>query len=131
MEAFEMKMKIKMYVASWFLYHQKKGKGFPEISRKKQTFLFSFFDTSSPTALEVNTVLYFFIVSFKMLKFISFYGLHHLYQFILELYVEPTLIYIYIYIYILWEKQRNRSHRIINLFQSCYAFSRFSKTRKK
>ena len=42
-------------------------------------------------------------------------------------------IYIYIYIYILFfkEKQRNRSHRIIDLFQSCYAFLRFSKTRKK
>ena len=39
---------------------------------------------------------------------------------------------IYIYIYILIKKkQRNQSQRIINLFQSCYAFLKFSKTRKK
>ena len=35
------------------------------------------------------------------------------------------------YIYTLEEKQRNRSHRIINLFPSCYAFLKFPKTRKK
>ena len=29
------------------------------------------------------------------------------------------------------KKQRNQSQRIINLFQSCYAFLKFSKTRKK
>ena len=29
------------------------------------------------------------------------------------------------------KKQRNMSHRIINLFQSCYAFLKFPKTRKK
>ena len=40
--------------------------------------------------------------------------------------------HIYIYIYIsLRKKQRNQSQRIINLFQSCYAFLKFSKTRKK
>ena len=39
---------------------------------------------------------------------------------------------IYICIYILIKKkQRNQSQRIINLFQSCYAFLKFSKTRKK
>ena len=37
---------------------------------------------------------------------------------------------IYIYIYFK-KKQRNRSHRIINLFPSCYAFLKFPKTRKK
>ena len=40
-------------------------------------------------------------------------------------------IYIYIYIYFIKKKQRNQSQRIINLFQSCYAFLKFSKTRKK
>ena len=29
------------------------------------------------------------------------------------------------------KKQRNQSQRIINLFPSCYAFLKFSKTRKK
>ena len=44
-----------------------------------------------------------------------------------------THIYIYIYIcmYFFKKKQRNRSHRIINLFPSCYAFLKFPKTRKK
>ena len=41
-------------------------------------------------------------------------------------------LYIYIYIYIYFKRKRqNRSHRIINLFQSCYAFLKFPKTRKK
>ena len=40
------------------------------------------------------------------------------------------LINIYIYIYFK-KKQRNRSHRIINLFLSCYAFLKFPKTRKQ
>ena len=40
-------------------------------------------------------------------------------------------IYIYIYIYFIKKKQRNQSQRIINLFPSCYAFLKFSKTRKK
>ena len=40
-------------------------------------------------------------------------------------------IYIYIYIFSLRKKQRIWSHRIINLFLSCYAFLKFPKTRKK
>ena len=39
-------------------------------------------------------------------------------------------IYIYIYIYTL-RKTTNRSHRIINLFPSCYAYLKFPKIRKK
>ena len=43
-----------------------------------------------------------------------------------------TCIYIYIYIFFFFKKkQRNQSQRIINLFPSCYAFLKFSKTRKK
>ena len=46
--------------------------------------------------------------------------------------METIYIHIYIYIYIfIKKKQRNQSQRIINLFQSCYAFLKFSKTRKK
>ena len=42
-------------------------------------------------------------------------------------------IYIYIYIYILSLRKNNETNhkRIINLFPSCYAFLKFSKTRKK
>ena len=47
-----------------------------------------------------------------------------------EICIKKCCQYIYIYIYF-QKKQRNRSHRIINLFQSCYAFLKLPKTRKK
>ena len=40
-------------------------------------------------------------------------------------------VYIYMFIYFFKKKQRNQSQRIINLFPSCYAFLKFTKTRKK
>ena len=46
---------------------------------------------------------------------------------------KNSYVYIYIYIYTIFlkEKQQNRSHRIINLSPSCYAYLKFPKTRKK